>query len=59
LKLPTGPHSVSTNFRRVISVSTSYLYLLRSSAGLLRYALGLRFAPASKISPVSMKTKPL
>lgn len=36
LKLPTGPHSSSTNFKRVISLSTSYLYLLRSAAGLLR-----------------------
>lgn len=52
LKLPTGPHWSSTNFKRVISLSTSYLYLLRSAVGLLRYALGLRLTPASTSSPV-------
>lgn len=56
LKLPTGPHSLSTNFRSVMLLSTLYLYWLRSEAGLFRYALGLRFTPAFSSSPENYKS---
>jgi hypothetical protein len=56
LKLPTGPHSLSTNFSSVMLVSMLYLYWLRSEAGLFKYALGLRFTPAFSISPEIYKS---
>lgn len=45
------PLAASTNFRRVISLSTFSGYRALSSAGLSRYALGLLFIPAFSTSP--------
>ncbi len=53
LNEPTGPHSSSTNLSRDMFLSTSYLYIARSSAGLFKYALGLRLMFVSKSSPVN------
>lgn len=54
LKAPVlFPLAASTNFRRVISLSTFSGYRALSSAGLSRYALGLLFIPALSTSPVA------
>lgn len=41
----------STNFRSVICVSTSRVYIALSSGGLNKYALGLLFTPPLSNSP--------
>lgn len=45
------PVALSTNFNRVISLSTLDGYRALSSAGFSRYALGLLFIPAFSTSP--------